>query len=119
MSQSHKRTNAEFPTPGTRLVQMHTWKVYLCLGTMLMIIFYWAIPAWLNHELGTLHNGTMRPIAAALLQRRISWIQLGGIVVGAIFFIFAIQNYFTSCVTHQNSSSHLKFFNRLFAWFID
>jgi hypothetical protein len=77
------------------------------------------IPSWLNHELSTLHNSTIRPIAETLFMRRIHWIQLAGIALGSIFIFFAIRNYFSNQSISKGSGSNINFFSRLFAKLID
>lgn len=96
---------------------MLTWKLYILLGILLSIIFYWIIPTWLNDALGTFQHSTARPIAAALFARRIYWIQLAGVILGFGCILFAIRNYLT-LKTLDKSCNH-TFLNRLFAKLID
>ena len=90
------------------------WRRYLLLGSLLFMIFYWMIPAWLNHELSTLQNSTLRPIAEALFMRRIYWIQLAGIALGSICIVFAIRNYFSARSISSNGRNNTTYLSRLF-----
>jgi len=96
MTQSHDRKNMKISdalsSENSHITYIFTWRGYIFLGSLLFMIFYWMIPSWLNHELSTLHNSTIRPIAETLFMRRIHWIQLAGIALGSIFIflLFAI-----------------------------
>lgn len=99
------------------------WKGYVILGCLLLMIFYWLIPAWLNHELSTLQNSTIRPIAETLFMRRIYWIESAGIALGSICIFFGMHNYFSSRAIKKSISKsgegNISYFNRLFAKLID
>lgn len=111
--------------PSERLHVTNTpgWKGYVILGCLLFMIFYWAIPAWLNHELSTLQNSTIRPIAETLFMRRIYWIQSAGIALGSLCIFFAMHNYFSARFIKKSISKsgggNISYFNRLFAKLID
>ena len=99
------------------------WKGYVMLGCLLLMIFYWIIPAWLNYELSTLQNSTIRPIAETLFMRRIYWIESAGIALGSICIFFAAHNYFSSrsikTTTSKNGRGNISYFNRLLAKLMD
>jgi hypothetical protein len=101
-----------------RDTNIFTWQAYILVGSLLFMTFYWLVPAWLNHELSTLHHGTVRPIAETLFMRRIHWIQLAGIALGAICIVFAIHNYFSTRLIRRSISrcagSNTNFICRLF-----
>ena len=123
MSQSHDRKNLkisdELSSGSLHITNVLSWRGYIFLGSLLFMIFYWMIPAWLNRELSTLQNSAIRPIAEALLMRRIHWIQLAGIALGSACTFFAIRNYFFMRSISKSSGSNINFFSRLFAKLID
>jgi hypothetical protein len=100
MPQSHvqknRKTSDALSSENLPIANTLRWRRYIFLGSLLFMIFDWMIPAWLNHELSTLQNSTLRPIAEALFMRRIHWIQLAGIALGSICIVFAIRNYFSA-----------------------
>lgn len=103
MPQNHDIKNREKsdarPSVNLHVTNTPGWKGYVILGCLLFMILYWMIPAWLNHELITLQNSSIRPIAETLLMRRICWIQSTGMALGAICIFFAMRNYFsTHCI---------------------
>jgi len=89
-----------------------TWKVYIFLATLLFILFYFLIPAWLNHELHFLQNNAIRPIAEPLLIRHIDWLQWLGITLSSICMLLAIRNY---VATRPMARSDIHFISRLLA----
>ena len=127
MTKSHDRKNRKISeklsSDNSHITNIFTWKGYIFLGSLLFMIFYWMIPAWLNNELCTLQNSSIRPIAEALFMRRIHWIQLAGIALGSICTIFAIRNYFFTRSIRKSSSEskgdNINFFSRLFTNLID
>jgi len=98
LSHNHKNRNTPDALSSEHLPVASTlsWKGYIVIGSLLFMVFYWIIPAWLNHELSTLQNSTIRPIAEALLMRHIHWMQLAGIALSAICTFFAIHNYYAT-----------------------
>jgi len=127
MPENHDRKNRgisdELSSESLHVTNIASWKRYICLGTLLFMIFYWMIPAWLNHELSALQDSTIRPIAKILFIRRIYWIQLAGIVFGSICIAFAIHNYFSyrsiKRSINKNSGNNINFLSRLFARLLD
>jgi len=123
MTKSHDRKNRKISeklsSDNSRITNIFTWKGYIFLGSLLFMIFYWMIPAWLNNELSTLQNSTIRPIAEALFMRRIHWIQLAGIAFSSICILFAIRNYLLNRSIIKSGASNINFFSRLFAKLID
>lgn len=123
MLQSRNYKNREIPDAASseslHITNISTWRAYILLGSLLFMIFYWVVPAWLNHELSTLHHGSVRPIAETLFMRRIYWIQLAGIALGSICIVFAIRNYFfiypIKKPISRKGGSNINFFCRLFA----
>jgi hypothetical protein len=110
---SDARSSENYPIANTL-----SCRGYILLGILLFMIFYWMIPDWLNHELITLQNNAIRPIAETLFVRRIYWIQLAGIALGLICAFFAIRNYLLTR-SISKSGGNFKFFNRLCAKIID
>ena len=105
------------------LTNILSWRGYFFLGSLLLMIFCWMIPSWLNYELNTLQNSTMRPIAETLFMRRIDWIQSAGIVLGSICMFLAIINYFFNRSFKKShgtrGGSNINFFSRLITKIID
>ena len=99
------------------------WKGYVILGCLLFMIFYWMIPAWLNHELSTLQHSSIRPIAETLFIRRIYWIQLAGVALSSLCIFFAMRNYFSKRAIRKSignsGGGNINFFSRLIAKLID
>ena len=123
MPENHDRQNREISdelsSGSLHVTNIASWKRYIFLGTLLFMIFYWMIPAWLNHELNTLQTSTIRPIAEALFMRRIHWIQWAGIALGSICVFFAIRNYLAIQSISRSGGSNISFFSRLLAKLID
>jgi len=113
---THRHGQHLLPLPDnlakTRSRISSTWKTYLFLGTLLFILFYLMIPAWLNQELNLLQNNAIRPIAEPLLMRRIDWIQWLGIILSLVCILLAIRNY---VATRSIIRSEAHFIRRLLA----
>ena len=123
MPQSHvqknRKTSDAPSSENLPIANTFSWRRYLLLGSLLFMIFYCMIPAWLNHELSTLQNSTLRPIAEALFMRRIYWIQLAGIALGSICIVFAIHNYFSARSISSNGRNNTTYLSRLFSKLTD
>lgn len=123
MAQSHDRNHRkisdELVPEHSRITNLLTWKGYIFIGSLLFIVFYWMIPAWLNQELSTLQNSTARPIAEALFMRRIDWIRSAGILFGLICIFFATRNYLSTRSVSKCCGCNIRFFSRLFSKLID
>jgi len=113
---THRHGQHQLPLPDNlakaRSRISSTWKTYLFLGTLLFILFYLMIPAWLNQELNLLQNNAIRPIAEPLLMRRIDWIQWLGIILSLVCILLAIRNY---VATRSIIRSEAHFIRRLLA----
>lgn len=123
MPQSHvqknRKTSDALSSENLPIANTLRWRRYIFLGSLLFMIFDWMIPAWLNHELSTLQNSTLRPIAEALFMRRIHWIQLAGIALGSICIVFAIRNYFSARSISRIGRKNTTYLSRLFAKLTD
>jgi hypothetical protein len=123
MPQSHAQKNRKtadtLSSENLPTANILSWRGYILLGSLLFMIFYCMIPEWLNHELSTLQNSTLRPIAETLFMRRIYWIQLAGIALGLICIVFAIRNYFSARSISSNGRSNTTYLSRLFAKLTD
>jgi hypothetical protein len=121
--QKDQKISGDRSPENSGLTNILSWKGYFLLGSLLLMIFCWMIPSWLNYELNTLQNSTMRPIAEALFMRRIDWIQSAGIVLGSICMFLAIINYFFNRSFRKlhgtRGGSNINFFSRLITKFID
>lgn len=127
MPQNHDIKNREksdaWPSVNLHITDTPGWKGYIILGCLLFMILYWIIPAWFNHELSTLQNSSMRPIAETLLMRRIYWIQSAGMALGSIFIFFAVRNYFSTRSIRKTIGNigrcNINYFSQLIAKLID
>ena len=91
----------------------------LLLGASLFAIFYWAIPALIDHQLVSLQGNQFLPIAEARLGRIAHWSQRLAIALWLACTIIAGFSYFRSQhITHTHQRS-VGFFSRLFARFLD
>lgn len=39
-----------------------SWKGAAIFGVVLFVLFYWVLPAWINHQLSSLQNNMLRPM---------------------------------------------------------
>jgi hypothetical protein len=117
--QCQRKIPDELAPVHSRITNVLSWKGYICLGSLLFIVFFWMIPVWLNHELSTLQYSTVRPIAETLFMRRSHWIQSAGIALGSICIFLAVRNYLSTRSVSKSGGSNIRFFSRLFAKLID
>jgi hypothetical protein len=115
----NQKTSDALSSEDSPVANTLSWRRYIFLGSLLFMIFYCLIPVWLNHELSTLQNSTLRPIAEALFMRRIYWIQLAGIALGSICIVFAIHNYFSARSISSNGRNNTTYLSRLFSKLTD
>lgn len=96
-----------------------SWKGAAILGLVLFVIFYWALPAWINHQLSTLQNNMFRPMIDAVFSRRVHWVQWLGIALALVCSFFAVRNYFASERLCRYGERNVSFFSRLLARWLD
>lgn len=96
-----------------------SWQGAAVFGVVLFVIFYWALPAWINHQLASLQSNMFRPMLEAVFARRVHWVQWFGIALGLICAFFAVRN----CLARQrigaNGERKVSFFSWLFARWLD
>lgn len=96
-----------------------SWKGAAVFGGVLFVIFYWLLPAWINHQLETLQSNIYRPMFEALFARRIHWVQWVGIALGLICAFYAVRNYFASQPLSRYDENNVSFVSRLLARWLD
>jgi len=96
-----------------------SWKGAAVFGLVLFVIFYWLVPAWINHQFKTSQSDIYRPMLEAFFVRRIHWFQWIGIALGLICAFFAVRNYFASEQLGRYGESNVSFLSRLLARWLD
>ncbi len=89
------------------------------LGCALFAAFYWAIPAWIHHQLATLQGNMFRPIVESLFARRINWFQWLGLVLLIVCLIFAVRNYLSMGRLDRRDEQDVSWLTRLIVRLID
>lgn len=89
------------------------------LGVILFAVFYWAIPAWLNQHLESMHNNLHRSLIEILFAKRVHWSQWLGIASGLICAFYAVHNYFLVDRLDRSGEHGVSFFSRIIARFFD
>lgn len=93
-----------------------SWVGAAILGTFLFVLFYWIVPAWLNHQLSSLPNNMFRPMLEAVFTKRIHWLQWLAIALAFVCYFFAIRNYFYYYAPlRREDERNVSFFSRLLA----
>lgn len=103
----------------THVANRLSWKGAVVLGVALFIVFYWLVPAWINHQLNSLQSNPYRPILEAAFARRVHWVQWLGITLGLVCGFFALRNYFGAQPLGRNAERNVGFFSRLLARWLD
>lgn len=96
-----------------------SWKGAAILGTVLFVVFYWLVPAWINHQLDSLQSNLFRPLIEGVFARRVHWVQWLGVALGLICGFYAIRNYFVSQRLGRYGERNVSFFSRLFARWLE
>lgn len=96
-----------------------SWKSAGILGVVQFVVFYWLLPAWINHQLDSLQNNMFRPIVEAVFARRVHWLQWFAIALALVCMFFAVRNYFVSERLGRYGESSISFFSRLLARWLD
>lgn len=96
-----------------------SWKGAAAFGVVLFVIFYWLMPAWINHQIETAHSANSRMMLEALFARRIHWFQWVGIALGLIGGFFAVRNYFATRPLNRYDENNVSFISRLLARWLD
>lgn len=96
-----------------------SWKGAAIFGVVLFVLFYWVLPAWINHQLSSLQNNMLRPMFETVFARRVHWVQWLGIAFALICAFFAIRNYLAYQRLGAYGERNVSFFSRLFARWID
>jgi len=117
---SRKRSMAgEMLSDTSYVANRLSWKGAAILGAVLFVIFYWLLPAWLNHQLNSLQGSMLRPLVEAVFAKRIHWVQWLGIALGLICAFFAVRNYFAFQRIGRDGERDVSFFSRLLARLLD
>lgn len=86
----------------------------------MFIVFYWAVPAWLNYQLSTVDShSVLRPVVEMLFARRVHWVQWLGIALSLICAFFAIYNYLELRRLNKGEERDVSILGRLIARFIN
>ena len=103
----------------TSVAKRLSWKGTVILGAVLFVVFYWLVPAWINHQLNSLQGNPYRPILEAAFARRIHWVQWFGIALGLVCGFFALRNYFGARPLGRNAERNVGFFSRFCTRWLD
>lgn len=76
-------------------------KICVIAGLALLMVFYWIIPSWLYQELLALQNSALRPHTQILLIKRIRWIEVAGVALGAVCFAIAIHDFLSNRINRS------------------
>lgn len=96
-----------------------SWKGAVIFGVILFAIFYWALPAWINHQLSSLQSNIFRPMLEVVFARRVHWVQWLGIALALICAFFAVRNYLACQRLGVGGERNVSFFSRLLARWLD
>jgi hypothetical protein len=96
-----------------------SWKGAAVLGAVLFVVFYWLVPAWINHQLNSLQSNLYRPLIEAAFARRVHWVQWLGVALGLVCTFFAIRNYFSSQQLGRYGERNVSFFSRFVARWLE
>lgn len=102
-----------------RIANRLSWKGAAILGAVLFIVFYWVLPAWINHQLSSLQSNVFRPMLEAVLARRMHLVQWLGIAFALICAFFAIRNYLAYQRLGAYGERNISLFSRFFARWLD
>lgn len=69
------------------------WWGALVFGAVLFILFYFAIPAWIESKILVHSNSPLLFALAEVMSRRMHWFQYLGIACGLVCAFFAIRNF--------------------------
>lgn len=95
------------------------WEWTALLGVALFVIFYWLVPAWLNHHLESLQGNTFFPLVESIFARREHWFQLLGIASWLACTFFAIRGYLFMDQLDRSGERGVSFFSRILARLFD
>lgn len=103
----------------THIANRLSWKGAVLFGLVLFVMFYWLLPAWMNHLLESRRSSMFFPAVEAIFTRRIHWLQWLGIAFALICGFFAVSNYLSAGRLSPKGERHVSFFSRLLARFLD
>ncbi len=90
------------------------WQACVAFGLVLYVLLSWIAPPLLAQRLAELpHDNTFRPLAEALIGRRLHWLPRLGIAMGLICAFFAVRNFFASRRLTRQGEDQVGFFARL------
>jgi nicotinamide riboside transporter PnuC len=116
----HKRSTSSKALGDTsHIANRLSWRGALILGVVLFIVFYWLIPAWLDHLLTTMEGSRIRPAIEVLFARRIHWVEWLGVAMGLVCVFYAIYHYFTAQRLTRGGERRVGYLSRLLARFLD
>jgi drug/metabolite transporter (DMT)-like permease len=69
------------------------WWGALVLGAVLFVIFYFAIPAWIESKILVHGDSPLLFAVSEVMSRRMHWSQYIGIACGLVGVYFAIRNF--------------------------
>lgn len=95
------------------------WQWSALLGFSLFAVFYWALPAWIHHQLSALQGNMLRPIVEVIFAKRIHWLQWIGEGLLVVCLIFAVRNYFSMNMLDRRGEQNLGWLSRLIVRLID
>lgn len=95
------------------------WQGAVALGSVSFVVFYWLIPAWITHQIGSIRTEAARPAVEAMLGRRIHWVQWLGIAFALICAFYAVRNYLTTQRLGRFGEQNVSLLGRLLARWLD
>lgn len=96
------------------------WQACIAVGLVLYVLLSWIAPPLLAQRLAELpHDNSFRPLAEALIGRRLHWLPRLGIEMGLICAFFAVRNFFASRRLTKQGEDQVGFFARLGARWLD
>lgn len=104
----------------THIANRVPWYAAAALGLVLFVTLYWFAPPWLEGKLAQLpEDNQFRPLAEALVGRRLHWLPRFGIALGLICAFFAVKNFFSRKTFGREGERNVGFFARLGARWLD
>jgi hypothetical protein len=85
----------------------------LVLGFISFVIFYWLLPAWINHQLASLDGNQFRPVVAAIFEHKIHWLHRLGGILALICLIIAVYKVFIEVNLSKQGERNITFLSRL------
>jgi uncharacterized protein involved in cysteine biosynthesis len=103
----------------THIANRLSWRGAVILGGVLFVVFYWLLPAGLNHVLESVQSNRFRPVVEMLYARRTHWLEWLGIALGLACLMLAIYKYMTNQRVTRDGERATSLLSRILARFLD